>query len=154
MRHAAYGCVLKRLNRSLDNNALWLVRRRERFVPLISGIAQSQQPAIWQALRTGIARTANCVVDPRSSRRTARSASAEGSIQPDEGSCGGLLSPGAALVFGAFGGVLFAPNTDSGLGIWGLPFSVEPPKLLPSFSINGNKVIAVALGRALFVLGL
>jgi alcohol dehydrogenase (cytochrome c) len=67
---------------------------------------------------------------------------------------GGLLSTGAGLVFGASGGVLFALDSDSGREVWRLPLGGTTKSPPISFTIDGHQVIAVAAGRALFVLGL
>ncbi|HUB13734.1 MAG TPA: PQQ-binding-like beta-propeller repeat protein [Acetobacteraceae bacterium] len=66
----------------------------------------------------------------------------------------GLLSTGSGLVFGASGGVLFALDADSGREIWRLPLGGTAKSAPISFSIDGHQVIAIAAGRALFVLGL
>ena len=72
----------------------------------------------------------------------------------NEGNYSGLLSTGAGLLFGASGGVLFALDADSGHEIWRLPLGGTTKSPPISFSIDGHQVIAVAAGRALFVLGL
>ncbi len=69
-------------------------------------------------------------------------------------SYGGLLSTGSGLVFGASGGVLFALDADSGRELWRLPLGGTTKSPPISFTIDGHQVIAVAAGRALFVLGL
>ena len=66
----------------------------------------------------------------------------------------GLLSTGTGLVFGASGGILFALNADSGQEVWRLPLGGTTKSPPISFAIDGHQVIAVAAGRALFVLGL
>jgi alcohol dehydrogenase (cytochrome c) len=66
----------------------------------------------------------------------------------------GLLSTGSGLVFGASGGVLFALNADTGRELWRLPLGGTTKSPPVSFAIAGQQVIAVAAGRALFVLGL
>jgi alcohol dehydrogenase (cytochrome c) len=63
----------------------------------------------------------------------------------------GLLSTEGGLVFGASGGVLFALDADTGREVWRLLLggsTMSPPI---SFAIDGQQVIAVAAGRALFV---
>ena len=66
----------------------------------------------------------------------------------------GLLATGGGLVFGASGGILFALDADSGREVFkqSLGGSTRSPPI--SFTIDGEQVIAVAAGRALFVLGL
>jgi alcohol dehydrogenase (cytochrome c) len=66
----------------------------------------------------------------------------------------GLLSTGSGLVFGTAGGFLFALDADSGREIWRLPLGGTTKSPPISFTIDGHQVIAVAAGRALFVLGL
>ncbi|MGB6451360.1 MAG: PQQ-binding-like beta-propeller repeat protein, partial [Steroidobacteraceae bacterium] len=66
----------------------------------------------------------------------------------------GLLSTGSGLVFGASGGVLFALDADSGRELWRLPLGGTTKSPPVSFTIDGYQAIAVAAGRALFVLGL
>jgi alcohol dehydrogenase (cytochrome c) len=66
----------------------------------------------------------------------------------------GLLSTGTGLLFGASGGVLFALDADSGREIWRLPLGGTTKSPPISLTIDGHQVIAVAAGRALFVLGL
>jgi alcohol dehydrogenase (cytochrome c) len=66
----------------------------------------------------------------------------------------GLLSTEGGLVFGASGGILFALDADSGREVFKqvLGGSAMSPPI--SFAIDGKQVVAVAAGRALFVLGL
>ncbi len=66
----------------------------------------------------------------------------------------GLLSTGTGLVFGASGGVLFALDAASGREIWHVAVGGTTKAAPISFEIDGRQVIAVAAGRALFVLGL
>lgn len=66
----------------------------------------------------------------------------------------GLLATSGGLVFGATGGTLFALDADSGREVFSQSLggiSKSPPI---SFAIDGKQVIAVAVGRALFVFGL
>jgi alcohol dehydrogenase (cytochrome c) len=66
----------------------------------------------------------------------------------------GLLATGGGLVFGASGGTLFALDADSGREVFRQSLggtTMSPPI---SFTIDGEQVIAVAAGRALFVFGL
>ena len=57
-------------------------------------------------------------------------------------------------MFGASGGILFALDADSGREVFkqSLGGSTMSPPI--SFTIDGEQVIAVAAGRALFVFGL
>ncbi len=66
----------------------------------------------------------------------------------------GLLSTKTGLVFGASGGILFAIDADKGREVWRLPLGGVTKAPPISFAIDGHQVIAVAAGRALFVLGL
>jgi alcohol dehydrogenase (cytochrome c) len=68
--------------------------------------------------------------------------------------CSGLLATGGGLVFGASGGILFAVDSDTGREV--LKQSLGGTTMSPpiSFTIDGEQVIAVAAGRALFLLGL
>jgi alcohol dehydrogenase (cytochrome c) len=66
----------------------------------------------------------------------------------------GLLASGGGLVFGASGGMLFALDADSGREVFKQSLggaTMSPPI---SFTIDGEQVIAVIAGRALFVFGL
>jgi len=66
----------------------------------------------------------------------------------------GLLATGGGLVFGASGGSLFALDADNGHEVFKQSLggaTMSPPI---SFTIDGEQVIAVAAGRALFVFGL
>jgi alcohol dehydrogenase (cytochrome c) len=67
---------------------------------------------------------------------------------------GGLLSTEAGLVFGASGGVLFALDADSGREVWRVPLGGNTAAAPISFKLDGQQVIAVEAGRALFVFGL
>jgi alcohol dehydrogenase (cytochrome c) len=66
----------------------------------------------------------------------------------------GLLATGGGLVFGAAGGILFALDANSGREVFkqSLGGSTFSPPI--SFTIDGEQVIAIAAGRALFVFGL
>jgi alcohol dehydrogenase (cytochrome c) len=66
----------------------------------------------------------------------------------------GLLATRGRLVFGASGGNLFALDSESGREVFrqSLGGSTMSPPI--SFTIEGEQVIAVAAGRALFVFGL
>jgi len=67
---------------------------------------------------------------------------------------GGLLSTEGGLVFGASGGVLFALDADTGREILRVPLGGNTMAGPISFALDGQQVIAVAAGRALFVFGL
>ena len=66
----------------------------------------------------------------------------------------GLLSTKSGLLFGASGGILFALDADTGRELWRLPLGGSSRSSPISIAIGGQQVIAVAAGRALFVLGL
>jgi alcohol dehydrogenase (cytochrome c) len=66
----------------------------------------------------------------------------------------GLLSTDGGLVFGASGGVFFALDADTGRELWRLPLGGNTMSAPISFTIDGQQVIAVAAGRALFIFGL
>jgi alcohol dehydrogenase (cytochrome c) len=63
----------------------------------------------------------------------------------------GLLSTAGGVVFGACGGVLFALDADTGREAWRLSLGGITVSAPISFTIDGQQVIAVAAGRALFV---
>jgi outer membrane protein assembly factor BamB len=67
------------------------------------------------------------------------------------GAPSGLLSTEGGLVFGACGGVLFALDADTGREVWRLSLGGSTMSAPISFTIDGQQVIAVAAGRALFV---
>jgi alcohol dehydrogenase (cytochrome c) len=67
---------------------------------------------------------------------------------------GGLLSTGGGLVFGASGGVFFALDADTGREVWRLPLGGNTMAAPISFALDGQQMIAVSAGRALFVFGL
>jgi alcohol dehydrogenase (cytochrome c) len=66
----------------------------------------------------------------------------------------GLLATGGGLVFGAASGVLFALDADTGREVWHQSLGGYTMSAPISFTIDGQQVIAVAAGRALFVFGL
>jgi alcohol dehydrogenase (cytochrome c) len=66
----------------------------------------------------------------------------------------GLLATAGGLVFGASGGMLFALDADSGREVFKQLLGGSTISSPISFTIDGQQVIAVAAGRALFVLGL
>jgi alcohol dehydrogenase (cytochrome c) len=67
---------------------------------------------------------------------------------------GGLLSTQGGLVFGTSGGVFFALDADSGREVWRLPLGGNTMAAPISFALDGQQLIAVAAGKALFVFGL
>jgi len=66
----------------------------------------------------------------------------------------GLLSTEGGLVFGASGGLFFALDADSGRELWRLPLGGNSVAAPISFALNGQQMIAVSAGRAMFVFGL
>jgi alcohol dehydrogenase (cytochrome c) len=66
----------------------------------------------------------------------------------------GLLATGGGLVFGAWGGRLFALDADSGREVFNQPLGGLTKSAPISFTIDGKQVVAVAAGRALFLFGL
>jgi alcohol dehydrogenase (cytochrome c) len=77
---------------------------------------------------------------------------------PNTGSDGdlnfsGLLATGGGLVFGASGGIIFALDADSGREVWRLPLGGTTKAAPISFTVDGQQLIALAAGRALFVFG-
>jgi alcohol dehydrogenase (cytochrome c) len=66
----------------------------------------------------------------------------------------GLLATGGGLVFGASGGTLFAVDADSGREVFKQSLGGTTLSAPISFTIDGEQVIVVAAGRALFVFGL
>jgi alcohol dehydrogenase (cytochrome c) len=71
-----------------------------------------------------------------------------------KGEPSGLLSTEGGLLFGACGGILFALDADTGREVWRLSLGGITVAAPISFTIDGQQVIAVAAGRALFVFGL
>jgi outer membrane protein assembly factor BamB len=66
----------------------------------------------------------------------------------------GLLSTEGGLVFGAAGGTCFALDADTGREVWRLPLGGRTRSPPISFTVDGQQVIAIGAGRALFLLGL
>ena len=66
---------------------------------------------------------------------------------------GGLLATAGGLVFGTSGGALFALNAVTGKELWHVRLgpTYAPPI---SFTVEGQQVIGVFAGRAMFLLGL
>ncbi len=70
------------------------------------------------------------------------------------GNVGGMLATAGGLVFGATAGSLFALDAVTGKELWSVHLggrTIAPPI---SFMLEGKQVIAVYVGRALFLLGL
>jgi alcohol dehydrogenase (cytochrome c) len=76
------------------------------------------------------------------------------SPQAKETGFGGLLATAGGLVFGTSGGSLFALNMATGKELWsvGLGGDTQAPPI--SFTLEGQQVIAVWAGRAMFLFGL
>jgi alcohol dehydrogenase (cytochrome c) len=66
----------------------------------------------------------------------------------------GLLATGGGLVFGASGGSLFALDANDGKQVWRVFLGGDTRAAPISFTLDGHQVIAVWVGRALFLLGL
>jgi alcohol dehydrogenase (cytochrome c) len=73
---------------------------------------------------------------------------------PSGGEYGGLLETEGGLVFGVSGGVCFALDADTGREVWRVSLGGNTKSAPISFTIDGQQVIAVTAGRALFVFGL
>jgi len=70
------------------------------------------------------------------------------------GNVGGMLATAGGLVFGATAGSLFALDAVTGKELWSVHLggrTIAPPI---SFTLEGKQVIAVYVGRALFLFGL
>jgi alcohol dehydrogenase (cytochrome c) len=78
----------------------------------------------------------------------------EYSSSPSGREYSGLLSTDGGLVFGAAGGVVFALDADTGREVWRVSLGGDTKSAPISFAVDGRQVIAIAAGRALFVLGL
>lgn len=66
----------------------------------------------------------------------------------------GLLSTRGALVFGASGGILFAVDSSTGREVWRAALDADTRAAPISFTVDGSQVVAVSVGRALFLFGL
>jgi alcohol dehydrogenase (cytochrome c) len=66
----------------------------------------------------------------------------------------GLLSTAGGLVFGAAGGSSFALDADTGREVWRVSLGGNTMSAPVSFTVDGQQVIVVAAGRALFMFGL
>jgi len=75
---------------------------------------------------------------------------------PVEGpfSYGGLLATGGGLVFGASGGSVFALDSETGHEAWRIFLGGDTRAAPISFTVDGRQVIAVTVGRGLFLFGL
>jgi outer membrane protein assembly factor BamB len=69
-------------------------------------------------------------------------------------SYGGLLATGGGLVFGASGGSVFALDSATGHEVWRVFLGGVTRAAPISFSIDGRQVVAVSVGRGLFLFGL
>jgi len=67
---------------------------------------------------------------------------------------GGLLATGGGLVFGASGGSVFALDSTTGHEVWRVFLGGNTDAAPISFTVNGRQVIAVFVGRGLFLFGL
>ena len=66
----------------------------------------------------------------------------------------GLLSTGGGLVFGAPGGYVFAVDSSTGHEAWRMFLGGDTHAPPISFTVDGKQVIAVSVGRSLFMFGL
>jgi alcohol dehydrogenase (cytochrome c) len=66
----------------------------------------------------------------------------------------GLLATGGGLVFGASGGSVFALESDTGREVWTASLGGDSRAAPITFTIDGRQVIAVSVGRSMFVFGL
>ena len=67
---------------------------------------------------------------------------------------GGLLATAGGLVFGTSGGSLFALDAATGKELWSVGLGGETWAPPISFTSEGQQVIAVWAGRAMFLFGL
>jgi alcohol dehydrogenase (cytochrome c) len=65
----------------------------------------------------------------------------------------GLLATGGGLVFGASGGIFFGLDADSGREVFKQSLGGSSMAAPISFAVEGHQVLAVAAGRALFLIG-
>ena len=66
----------------------------------------------------------------------------------------GLLATGGGLVFGAHGGYVFALESATGKELWRVFLGGDSRAAPVSFTVDGQQVIAVSVGRSLFLFGL
>ena len=67
------------------------------------------------------------------------------------GTYGGLLATGGGLLFGASTGEVFALDSTTGQELWRVLLGGETAAPPITFAIDGRQVIALAVGRAMFV---
>jgi len=67
------------------------------------------------------------------------------------GSFSGLLATGGGLLFGASGGHVFALDSTTGQELWRVLLGGETAAAPITFTVDGRQVIALAVGRAMFV---
>lgn len=66
----------------------------------------------------------------------------------------GLLATGGGLVFGASGGSAFAVESATGREVWRAPLGGDTRAAPISFTVDGRQVIALSVGRSMFLFGL
>jgi alcohol dehydrogenase (cytochrome c) len=66
----------------------------------------------------------------------------------------GLLATGGGLVFGASGGSVFAVESSTGRELWRAFLGGDTRAAPITFTVDGEQVVAVSVGRSLFVFGL
>jgi alcohol dehydrogenase (cytochrome c) len=66
----------------------------------------------------------------------------------------GLLATGGGLVFGAHGGYVFALESATGKEAWRILLGGDSRAAPISFTVDGKQVIAISVGRSLFLFGL
>ncbi len=66
----------------------------------------------------------------------------------------GLLATGAGLVFGASGQSIFALDSATGRELWRVFLGGDTRAAPISFTVDGRQVVAVSVGRGLFLFGL
>jgi alcohol dehydrogenase (cytochrome c) len=82
---------------------------------------------------------------------------AKGTLAPggdNAGGFGGLVATAGGLVFGASGGSLFALDAATGKELWSVGLGGQTMAPPISFTSEGQQVIAVLAGRAMFLFGL
>ena len=70
------------------------------------------------------------------------------------GRFGGMLATAGGLVFGTSGGSLFALDAVTGKELWSVGLGGDTLAPPISFTSEGQQVIAVLAGRAMFLFGL
>lgn len=66
----------------------------------------------------------------------------------------GLLATGGGLVFGTSGGTAFAVDSATGRELWRVSLGGDSRAAPISFTVDGHQVIALSIGRSLFLFGL